>query len=190
MEAVTLGFALCGSFCTFEPVLRELAKLKEEYPEIIPIMSTVSYETDSRFGDAAAFRARLEALCGHEILHTLTQVEPIGPKKLLSALVVAPCTGSTLARLAGGIADTPVTLACKAQLRNEAPVVLAVSSNDALAGNAENLGRLLNRRHYYFVPFRQDAPQKKPRSLVADFSRIGETVRLALEGKQLQPMLA
>ena len=117
-------------------------------------------------------------------------MEPIGPKKLLSALVVAPCTGSTLARLAGGIADTPVTLACKAQLRNEAPVVLAVSSNDALAGNAENLGRLLNRRHYYFVPFRQDAPQKKPRSLVADFSRIGETVRLALEGKQLQPMLA
>jgi len=189
MEATTLGFALCGSFCTFEPVLRALTQLKEEFPDIIPIMSTESYETDSRFGDAAGFRTRLQEICGHEILHTIPQVEPIGPKKLLSALVIAPCTGNTIAKLAGGIADTPVTLACKAHLRNEAPVILAISTNDALAGNAENIGKLLNRQHYFFVPFRQDSPQKKPRSMVADFSRIGETVRLALEGKQIQPIL-
>ena len=189
MESITLGFALCGSFCTFDAVLRQLALLRQEYPRIIPIMSSVSYETDSRFGTAESFRSRLEAICGHEILHTIPQVEPIGPQRLLDALVVAPCTGNTLAKLANGIADTPVTLACKAHLRNEAPIVLAVSTNDALAGNAENIGRLLNRKHYFFVPMRQDAPQKKPRSVVAEFSLIGETVRLALEGKQLQPIL-
>lgn len=189
MQSVTLGFAMCGSFCTFDAVLQQLALLKEEFSEIIPIMSTVSYETDSRFGTAQSFRERLEAICGHEILHTIPQVEPIGPKKLLDALVIAPCTGNTLSRLACGAADTPVTLACKAHLRNESPVILAVSTNDGLAGNAESIGRLLNRRHYYFVPFRQDAPQKKPRSVVADFSLLGETVRLALEGKQLQPIL-
>jgi dipicolinate synthase subunit B len=189
MQSVTLGFAMCGSFCTFQAVLAQLEILHGEYPNIIPIMSTVSYETDSRFGTAQSFRERLEAICGHEILHTIPQVEPVGPKKLLDALVVAPCTGSTIAKLACGAADTPVTLACKAHLRNESPIVLAVSTNDGLAANAENIGKLLNRRHYYFVPFRQDAPQKKPRSLVADFSLIGETVRLALEGKQLQPIL-
>ena len=140
-------------------------------------MSDASYETDSRFGSAAAFRERLESICSHEILHTIPQVEPIGPKALLDALVIAPCTGNTIAKLANGIADTPVTLAAKAHLRNEAPIVIAVSTNDALAGNA------------YFVPFRQDSPQKKPRSMVADFSKLTDTVCHALQGEQIQPIL-
>lgn len=189
MRELTLGFAMCGSFCTFEPVLAQLQNLKEEFPRIVPIFSETAYETDTRFGTAADFRSRAEAICGCEILHTVREVEPIGPKGLLDALVVCPCTGNTLGKLANGIADGPVTLAVKAHLRNEAPVIVAVSTNDALAGNAENIGKLLNRRHYYFVPFRQDAPFQKPRSMVADFSLLPQTVRLALKGEQLQPIV-
>ena len=164
MENITLGFAMCGSFCTFDPVLTALEALKAQYPDIIPILSPASASTDTRFGTAAHFRSRLEAICGHDVWDTIAQVEPIGPKKLLDALIVAPATGNTLAKLACGIADTPVTLAVKAHLRNERPVILAVSSNDALAANAESIGRLLGRRHHYFVPMRQDAPHKKPRA--------------------------
>lgn len=189
MNDLTLGFAMCGSFCTFAPALQALGELHAVFPNIIPIMSDAAYNTDSRFGSAETFRAQLESLCGREILHTLPAVEPIGPKALLDALIIAPCTGNTLAKLANGIADTPVTLAAKAHLRNEAPVILAVSTNDALAGNAENIGKLLNRKHYYFVPFRQDAPQKKPRSMVADFTKLTDTVCHALQGEQLQPIL-
>lgn len=189
MNAVTLGFAMCGSFCTFSPVLAQLARLREAYPEIVPIMSTASYETDTRFGTAESFRAQLAGICGRQILHTLTDVEPLGPKKPLDLLIVAPCTGNTLAKLAAGIADTPVTLAVKAHLRNERPVVIAVSSNDALCANAANIGALLNRKHYYFVPFRQDAPHAKPRSMVADFTKLRETVDAALQGEQLQPIV-
>ena len=188
MEHITLGFAMCGSFCTFAPVLQQLEALKARYPDIIPILSETSFETDTRFGAAEDFRRRIEDICGHKILHTLDAVEPIGPKRLLSALIVAPATGNTLAKLANGIADTPVTLAVKAHLRNERPVILAVSSNDALAANAENIGKLLARRHHYFVPMRQDAPHKKPRSVVADFTRLPETVELALRGEQIQPI--
>ena len=188
MEYITLGFAMCGSFCTFNSVLQQLEILCKTY-RIIPIMSQTSFECDTRFGTAEHFRRRVSDLCGHEILHTLPQVEPIGPKKLLDAIVVAPATGNTLAKLAHGIADTPVTLAVKAHLRNEAPVILAVSTNDALAGNAANIGTLLARRHYYFVPMRQDAPQKKPRSVVADFSLLPQTLEQALLGRQLQPIL-
>ena len=189
MKNPVIGFAMCGSFCTFQPVLEALEELHTVFPDIIPIMSGISYDTDSRFGQAAAFRGRLKAICGHEILHTIPQAEPIGPKALLDALVIAPCTGNTIAKLANGIADSPVTLAAKAHLRNEAPVILAVSTNDALAGNAENIGRLLNRKHYYFVPFRQDSPQKKPRSMVADFTKLTDTVCHALQGEQIQPIL-
>lgn len=189
MEHITLGFAMCGSFCTFAPVLAQLETLKAVYPDIIPILSETSFATDTRFGTAEYFRTRIESICGHEILNTLDAVEPIGPKKLLDILVVAPATGNTLAKLAHGIADTPVTLAVKAHLRNEAPVVLAVSSNDALAANAANIGMLLARRHHYFVPMRQDAPQKKPRSVVADFTLLPQTVEHALSGSQLQPIL-
>lgn len=180
---------MCGSFCTFDKVLKSLELFNENYPSIIPIMSTASYETDSRFGPAKQFRARLESICSHEILHTIEQVEPIGPQKLLDALVIAPATGNTLAKLAAGIADGPVTLACKAHLRNERPVILAVSTNDALAGNAESIGTLLNRKNHYFVPFGQDAPMQKPRSLVAHFDLLSETVDAALRGEQLQPLL-
>ena len=189
MENITLGFAMCGSFCTFDPVLTALEALKAQYPDIIPILSPTSVSTDTRFGTAAHFRSRLESICGHDVWDTIAQVEPIGPKKLLDALIVAPATGNTLAKLACGIADTPVTLAVKAHLRNERPVILAVSSNDALAANAESIGRLLARRHHYFVPMRQDAPHKKPRSVVADFSLLPQTVEAALRGEQLQPIL-
>ena len=189
MQTVRLGFAMCGSFCTFEPVLRQMEHLAAEGYDVVPILSEASFSTDTRFGSAESFRSWIETICGHEILHTLAQVEPIGPKKLLDILVVAPATGNTLAKLAHGIADTPVTLAVKAHLRNEAPVVLAVSSNDALAANAANIGMLLARRHHYFVPMRQDAPQKKPRSVVADFTLLPQTVEHALSGSQLQPIL-
>ncbi len=189
-EQLTLGFAMCGSFCTFDAVLTQLEAMRAEFPKIIPIMSTVSYETDTRFGTAADFRARLESACGQPIIHTIAQAEPIGPKKLLDVLVIAPCTGNTLAKLANGIADTPVTLATKAHLRNERPIVVAVSTNDALAGNAENIGKLLARGHYFFVPMRQDNAIKKPRSVVADFTRLPETIRAALNGEQIQPILA
>ena len=189
-EQLTLGFAMCGSFCTFDAVLTQLEAMRAEFPKTIPIMSTVSYETDTRFGTAEDFRARLERACGQPVIHTIAQAEPIGPKKLLDVLVIAPCTGNTLAKLANGIADTPVTLAAKAHLRNERPIVIAVSTNDALAGNAENIGKLLARGHYFFVPMRQDNAIKKPRSVVADFTRLPETIRAALDGRQLQPLLA
>lgn len=184
-----MGLALTGSFCTFHKVLAQLEQLRQEFPHIIPILSEISYETDSRFGPAAAFQKQLEDLCGHPVWHTIPETEPIGPKKLLDALVIAPCTGNTMAKLANGIADTSVTLACKAHLRNERPVIVAVSTNDGLGANAANIGKLLARKHFYFVPFGQDAPLAKPCSLVADFSQIGPTVKAALEGRQIQPLL-
>lgn len=189
MEHPVIGFAMCGSFCTFDLVLKQLETLKECYPDIIPILSEVSRKTDNRFGSADAFAARMEEICGRPVLSTLTAVEPIGPKELLDALVIAPCTGNTIAKLAYGIADSPVTLAAKAHLRNNAPVIIGISTNDGLGGNAANIGRLLARKHFYFVPFGQDDPVHKPCSLVADFSRLGDTLSMALEGRQIQPLL-
>ncbi len=183
-----LGFAMCGSFCTFDRVFPVLARCAAEH-RVTPIFSDAAYTVDSRFGTAKAHIARAAALCGRPPLHTLAEVEPIGPKKLLDALVIAPCTGNTLAKLAHGIADTPVTMAAKSHLRNGRPVLIAVSTNDALAGAAENIGRLLARKHYYFVPFRQDDPEGKPTSLVADFASIPAALEAALEGRQLQPLL-
>ena len=183
-----IGFAVCGSFCTLDAVFSELADWASEFSSVTPIFSPAVYDTDTRFGAAAQFQARMEQICQKPIIHTIAAAEPIGPKALLDALVIAPCTGNTLAKLANGIADTPVTLAAKAHLRNERPIILAVSSNDALAGNAESIGKLLNRKHYYFVPMRQDDPDKKPRSIVADFSRLKDTVLAALEGRQIQPI--
>ena len=185
---MTIGFALCGSFCTFSAVFPVMRKLSEEY-DLIPIFSQAVSTVSSRFGTPEEFGARAEDICGRPPLHTIAQVEPIGPKKLLDALVIAPCTGNTLAKLSHSIADTPVTMAAKSHLRNGRPIVVAVSTNDGLAGAAENIGRLLARKHYYFVPFRQDDPVGKPTSLVADFSALPEALRLALEGKQLQPIL-
>lgn len=185
---MTVGFALCGSFCTYDRVFPLMERLAKSY-EIIPIFSQSAFSTDSRFGTAAEHIAKAEAICGRPPLHTLTEVEPIGPKKMLDALVIAPCTGNTLAKLAHSIADGPVTMAAKSHLRNGRPVIIAISTNDALAGAAENIGKLLSRKHYYFVPFGQDDAFGKPTSIVADFSKIPQTLELALEGKQLQPLL-
>ncbi len=189
MRHETIGFALCGSFCTFDRSFAALKILRQSYERIIPIMSEAAGGQDTRFGPAEYHLEQLREICGHEVLLTRQEVEPFGPKATLDALVIAPCTGNTLAKLSHGIADNVVTLAAKAHLRNARPIVLGVSSNDALAANAENLGRLLNRKHYYFVPFYQDSPIGKPCSLVADLDLLTPTVELALKGKQLQPLL-
>ena len=185
---MNIGFALCGSFCTFSEVFPVMEELAKQY-RLIPIFSANAYTIDSRFGTAQSHIRRASEICGTDPLHTIADVEPIGPKKLLDALVIAPCTGNTLAKLAHGIADTSVTMAAKSHLRNGRPVVVAVSTNDGLAGAAENIGRLLARKHYYFVPFGQDDAKNKPTSLVADFSMIPLTLEAALEGRQMMPVL-
>lgn len=185
----TAGFAVCGSFCTIDRVLVVMERMTQEGWQVIPIVSQEVYTQDTRFGAAQDIVRRITDICGRPPLHTLQAVEPIGPKDLLDVLIIAPCTGSTLARLAHGISDTPVSLAAKSQLRVEKPVVLAVASNDALAGSAPNIAALLNRKQYYFTPMKQDAPHTKPRSLVADMNKIPETAALALAGKQMQPIL-
>ena len=185
---MNIGFALCGSFCTYEKVFPAMEALAKNH-NVIPIFSFAAGTVNSRFGSAADHLSRAETICGKKALTTIPDVEPIGPKKLLDVLVIAPCTGNTLAKLAHSIADTPVTMAAKSHLRNGRPVVLAVSTNDALAGAAENIGRLLGRKHYYFVPFGQDDPINKPTSMVADFEKLEATAEAALEGRQIQPML-
>lgn len=185
---MTIGFALCGSYCTYDRVFPVIEALSKEN-KVIPILSEAAYATDSRFGTAEHWKTRLEEICGCPPLHLISQVEPIGPKGLLDILVIAPCTGNTLAKLAHSIADGPVTMAAKSHLRNGRPVLVAVSTNDGLAGAGENIGRLLARKHYYFVPFGQDDPLKKPTSLIADFTQIPQAMEGALAGQQIQPML-
>lgn len=185
---MNIGFALCGSFCTFCKAFEAMEQVARIHT-VTPIFSQNTCTIDSRFGTAQAHWEKAIAICGTKPLCTIEEVEPIGPKKLLDALVVAPCTGNTLAKLAHSIADTPVTMAVKSHLRNGRPVVIAVSTNDALSGAAENIGRLLGRKHYYFVPFGQDDPKSKPTSMVADFSRLLPTLEAALEGRQIQPIL-
>ena len=183
-----IGFAMCGSFCTFDQVFPIMKLLREQH-SVTPIFSEVVMRTDSRFGTAAEHWKQATEICGKEPLHTIAQVEPIGPRKLLDALIIAPCTGNTLAKLAHSIADGPVTMAAKSHLRNGRPVLIAISTNDALAGAAENIGKLLARKHYYFVPFGQDDAVQKPCSLMADFGKLAETVDFALRGEQIQPIL-
>lgn len=185
---MNIGFAMCGSFCTFAEVFPIMEQLCRQH-KIIPIFSNAVCTTDSRFGMASDFLARAEKACGMKPWNMIVQVEPIGPKKLLDALIIAPCTGNTLAKLAHGIADGPVTMAAKSHLRNGRPVIVAVSTNDALAVAAENIGKLLARRNYFFVPFKQDDPEKKPASMVANFEKIPESLTLALNGQQIQPIL-
>ena len=184
-----IGFAMCGSFCNFKYAFEELEKLVQTGEEVVPVMSFNVYETDTRFGDAASFVERAEKLCGREVVHTLKDAEPLGPKIKLDCLCICPCTGNTLAKLSNGICDTPVTLAAKAHMRNERPLVIALASNDGLLGNAENFGRMLARRNVFFVPLRQDDATGKPRSLVCDFSKLGETIEGAKNGVQVQPIL-
>lgn len=185
---MNIGFALCGSFCTYSavlPIMEELAKSHH----ITPILSPAAATTDTRFGSAQEHIQRLTDICGRAPLTTITDVEPIGPKRLLDILVIAPCTGNTLTKLSHGIADTTVTMAAKSHLRNGRPILIGISSNDALSAGAENLGRLLNRKHYYFVPFGQDDPFEKPFSMVAKFEKLPQALRAAKEGYQLQPLL-
>ncbi|MBQ3530065.1 MAG: dipicolinate synthase subunit B [Oscillospiraceae bacterium] len=185
---MTIGFAMCGSFCTYGQVFPVMEAVAKNHT-VIPIFSQISYTTDSRFGTHEEHIHTAENICNRQVLHTIEQVEPIGPKKLLDALIIAPCTGNTLAKLAHSIADGPVTLAAKSHLRNGRPVIIAVSTNDALAGAGENIGKLLSRKHYYFVPFGQDDAVNKPTSMVADFTKIPDTLAAALEGKQIQPII-
>lgn len=182
-----IGFAMCGSFCTMGSATSTLCEMAKHY-EIVPIMSECAYTTDTRFGRAQDFINTVAEATGKDVIHTVKGAEPIGPKKMLDCLVIAPCTGNTLAKLANGITDGAVTMAAKAHLRSERPLVIAISTNDALSGSAKNIGALMGRRDVYFVPFSQDDPFGKPRSCIADFSLIEKTVAEALEGRQLQPI--
>ena len=183
-----LGLAVTGSHCTFSRALEAFRPLKRDYT-LVPILSGAAAGTDTRFFAASAFRAELEAFCGREAVDTIVKAEPLGTAQRLDALLVAPCTGSTLAKLARGVTDTAVTMACKAHLRTGAPLILAISTNDGLSGSAESIAALLQRKNVYFVPFRQDAPHQKPFSLQSDFDLLGETIKAAMEGRQLQTVL-
>ena len=189
LEGKNIGFAMCGSFCTFSKVIEELKKLSQAKSVIYPIMSETAFSTDTRFGKCQDFQKTLKDITNNEIIKTVKEAEPIGPKGYLDILLIAPCTGNTLAKLANGIADSSVTMAAKAHLRNAKPLVIAVSTNDGLGAAAKNIGALLNCKNVYFVPFTQDDCINKPNSLVADMSKIKETLEAALDRKQLQPVL-
>ena len=189
LSGVRIGCAMTGSFCTFRAVFDAWRALRAKGAELIPILSFNAGSLDNRFYTAAESRQILTEICGHEILDSIPAVEPIGPKKLLDLLIVAPCTGNTLAKIAAGITDTPVALAVKSHLRNNRPVLLAISTNDALSGSAQNIGKLMNTKNIYFVPFRQDDPEKKPASAVARFEMLPESANLALRRRQIQPIL-
>lgn len=185
---MNIGFAMCGSFCTYSQVFPIMKLLAKEH-HVTPIFSAAACTVDSRFGTSAEHIQTATEICGLTPLQTIAEVEPIGPKKLFDALIIAPCTGNTLAKLAHSIADGPVTMAAKSHLRNGRPILVAVSTNDGLAGAAENIGKLLVRKHYYFVPFGQDNAESKPASLVADFTKIPQALEAASKGKQIQPIL-
>ncbi len=181
-----IGYAFCGSFCTHKRSLEMMKSILENGYEIIPIMSENVYTTDTRFGTAKALIDEVRELCGRDIIHTIVQAEPLGPQIKLDALIISPCTGNTLAKIANGITDTAVSMAAKAHLRSNRPLILALASNDALSSNLKNIGALLTRKSVYFVPMEQDEPIEKPHSLIADFKLLPQTLYCALEGKQYQ----
>ncbi|MDD5913576.1 MAG: dipicolinate synthase subunit B [Oscillospiraceae bacterium] len=183
-----IGFAFCGSFCNHPELLKIYEQIAQEH-EVVPILSENAAKYDTRFGRADAFVERVESLASRRAVRDIVEAEPLGPQGAMEVLVIAPCTGNTLAKLAGGITDGPVTMAAKGHLRNAKPVVLAIATNDGLSASAPNIAALLNRKNYYFVPFGQDNAEAKPTSLIADFTQIIPTVELALEGRQLQPLL-
>ena len=189
MKKTTVAFAMTGSYCTFDRVLAQMEKLVQRGYDVLPVLSFHAGNVDTRFMTAEHLRSRIVEITGHQPIDTLTEAEPIGPKRLCDLYLMAPATGNSLAKLANGIYDTPALLGAKSHLRNEKPLVLAVSTNDALGIAAQNIGRLLNWRNVYFVPFGQDDPVKKPRSLVADFTQIPRTIAAALTGAQVQPMI-
>jgi len=184
-----VAFAVCGSFCTLGAAVAQAEQLVRQGWELLPVMSYAASGLNTRFGRADEWKDRLETLTGHRVLDTLQDVEPLGPRQLARALVVAPCTGTTLARLAAGLSDTPVTLAAKSLLRVGCPVLLAVSTNDGLGASGENIARLMQRKHYYFVPYGQDDAAQKPQSLKADLTLLPAALEAALRGQQLQPVL-
>lgn len=187
-DKIRIGFAMTGSFCTFSKVIKSLENIAKKY-DVTAILSNNSATMDTKFGKAETLYKHLNDITQKPIIDSIVKAEPIGPKGLFDVLVVAPCTGNTLAKLSNSIIDGTVPMAVKSHLRRERPVVLAISTNDGLSGSAENIGRLLNRKNYYFVPFKQDAPNEKPRSLVANMDLISETIDYALENKQIQPIL-
>ncbi len=189
MENITLGYAFCGSFCTIQQSVQALKTLSRLNIKIQPIMSDIVYKTDTRFGKAAELVENVERICKTPVIHNIAAAEPIGPKNLLDIIVVAPCTGNTIAKIALGITDTPVTMAVKAHLRNNKPVVLGIATNDALGASAKNIGLLQNTKNIYFVPYKQDDPMSKNNSLVCDFTKIEQTVEKALCGEQIQPVI-
>jgi len=188
-EGLKIGFAMTGSFCTFSKVLTELTGLKNEGADLVPIMSEMVWNTDTRFGYAKDFIERVSTITGKDIIHDIKGAEPIGPKKLIDALIIAPCTGNTTSKIANGITDSCVSMAAKATLRNKCPVIIAISTNDGLGSCARSIGTLMNKANIYFVPFGQDDPIKKPDSLVADMTKISDTLKSALIGERLQPQL-
>lgn len=183
-----IGYGLCGSFCTFSRSIAVMAKLRADGHEVIPIMSDVAYSTDTRFGKASEIRDKIERICGVKIINTVKGAEPLGPEMKLDILIISPCTGNTLAKLANGITDTSVTMACKAHMRSDRPLLICLATNDAMSGSFENLAKLLKRKNVFFVPMRQDDPMKKPHSLVGEFERIPEGITAVMEGKQLRPL--
>ncbi len=183
-----IGFAMCGSFCTHAASLEVLTRLKAQGYDILPIMSEITASTDTRFGKAADLVARVEALCGRSVVTTIPDAEPLGPARPMEALVICPCTGNTLAKLANGITDTPVCMASKAHLRSDRPLLVTLASNDAMSANLRNIGTLLSRKSVYFTPLRQDDPVGKPHSLVADFTKVPEALEKALRGEQMRPL--
>ena len=189
MKGITVGFAMCGSFCTLSRAAEQMKALIEMGYEVLPIMSENVSRTDTRFGTAAQWREKIENLTGKKVISSICEAEPIGPKGMTDIMLVAPCTGNTAAKLSRAVTDTAVTMAVKSHLRQSKPVLLAIATNDALGASAQNIGRLLNTRHFYFVPFSQDDPVKKPNSLVCQFELIPSAIEAALSGRQLQPIL-
>lgn len=189
MENAVIGFAVCGSFCTHAKAMSALEQVRDRWKNVVPIVSECTADTDTRFGAAHDLMREMERICDHRVISTVKAAEPIGPQKLLDLLIICPCTGNTLGKLAAGVTDTSVTMAAKAHLRNGRPLLIAPSTNDGLSVSAASIGTLLARKYIYFVPFGQDDPDKKPTSLVADFNRVADAAQAALEGRQLQPML-
>ncbi|MFA9423217.1 MAG: dipicolinate synthase subunit B [Sedimentibacter sp.] len=189
IEGLKIGFVITGSSCNFSNVFPIIEDLANKGADIYPILSHAANDFDTRFGNAEEWKNKLKEITGKELIKTIIEAEPVGPKLKLDVLVVAPCTGNTVAKLANAITDTSVTMACKAHLRNQRPLVLAIATNDGLGASAKNIGLLLNTKNIYFVPFGQDNAVNKPNSLIAKFDKIEETIQAAIQGEQLQPLL-
>lgn len=188
-DTIKIGFILTGSFCTFIKTIPKIKELVNDGANVLPIMSYNAYNLDSKFGKAKDFIEEIENITQNKIIHTIQDAEPIGPKKMTDIMIIAPASGNTMAKLAHDIVDTPATMAAKSHLRNNNPLIIAPSTNNGLTGNAENIGRLLNRKNYYFVPFKQDNPITKPGSIVFDAEYVVKTIEYALNGEQIQPIL-